>query len=362
MAAVKFLLQKYVSVLPATLEPNTMYMVKRGTGFDIHVTNANGLPVAYPLNLRASGSNGQVQYNSSGDLAGAQNVIVNNQNLFLKDSTPNTLSDHLGLFGIKQTGLLDLYSGDAVAGIHRIQRYIGDNAFSGVFFQGSGTSLNTAIGASLTAVGTARTRALTATKFGQIRTAAQYTGTLVSDVAGWYSPRQVCWRGNAAGTGGFYFNVGFAITDVTYGSDGRTFVGLSTSVAAPSYVNPFSITNAMGVGQDPTAPQPNNLYLFITGTSATVAAIATPFLASASEDFLLLEIFVPPNSTMIYMTLTSLVSGTVSTTSFNSTTLAANQFPSNAAFFSPRMWRSNGGAFSNSGQIDVSHYTLEVLT
>ncbi|WEW97688.1 hypothetical protein P3T65_26240 [Pseudomonas nitroreducens] len=41
---------KYVSSLPSTLEANSIYYVRVGTGFDIYVTNSSGEIVAYPLN------------------------------------------------------------------------------------------------------------------------------------------------------------------------------------------------------------------------------------------------------------------------------------------------------------------------
>lgn len=362
MAAVRLLLHKYVAALPSTLESNTLYFVKRGAGFDLWMTNANGLKVAYQLNKVAGGSNQQVQYNSNGDLAGATNVIISEDHLFLKDTTGATLADHLGLFADKSTGFMDLYCSDSLMGKHKLQRFFGDNNVSAVFFQGSGTSLTTAIGGSLSTVGTGSTRALSASRYGQIRKAGLGTGTLLADVAGWYSPRQIGWRGNAANTGGFYFNVGFGVTDGTFSANARTFAGLTTSVSAPAYANPFSIANAMGMGQDPSTPNPNNLYLFITGTSTTVQASLTPFLVSTANDFIILEIFVPSFSNMIYMTATSLISGTQATATFDASIIPTNQFPANNVFFSPRVWRTNGGALSTAGSIDMSHYYMELLT
>jgi len=44
---------KVVASLPAELEPNSIYFVRRGAGYDQFVTNATGLVVAYPMNLSA---------------------------------------------------------------------------------------------------------------------------------------------------------------------------------------------------------------------------------------------------------------------------------------------------------------------
>lgn len=41
---------KVVSTLPSTLEPDAVYYVRVGTGFDIYVTNSSGTVVAYPSN------------------------------------------------------------------------------------------------------------------------------------------------------------------------------------------------------------------------------------------------------------------------------------------------------------------------
>lgn len=46
----QFLTHKVVASLPAVLEPNSVYYVRVGLGFDLYVTNNLGLVVAYPLN------------------------------------------------------------------------------------------------------------------------------------------------------------------------------------------------------------------------------------------------------------------------------------------------------------------------
>lgn len=52
MAVLQF--SKVVNALPATLEANTLYMVRRGNGFDFFATNSQGSIVAYPLNAPAA--------------------------------------------------------------------------------------------------------------------------------------------------------------------------------------------------------------------------------------------------------------------------------------------------------------------
>lgn len=49
----KVLHHKVVASLPTTLEANSIYLVRRGAGFDQYVTNSSGMIVAYPQNQPA---------------------------------------------------------------------------------------------------------------------------------------------------------------------------------------------------------------------------------------------------------------------------------------------------------------------
>lgn len=50
----QFRAHKYVSALPAQLEPSAVYFVRAGAGFDLYVTNETGTVVAYALNTGAA--------------------------------------------------------------------------------------------------------------------------------------------------------------------------------------------------------------------------------------------------------------------------------------------------------------------
>lgn len=51
MAAIRF--AKVVAALPATLDPNTVYLVRAGAGFDLYASDATG-SIAYPINAGGS--------------------------------------------------------------------------------------------------------------------------------------------------------------------------------------------------------------------------------------------------------------------------------------------------------------------
>lgn len=47
-------LRKVVAALPETLEPSTIYFVRRGQGYDQYITNESGMVVSYVDNLKIS--------------------------------------------------------------------------------------------------------------------------------------------------------------------------------------------------------------------------------------------------------------------------------------------------------------------
>ncbi|MDU4250843.1 hypothetical protein [Pseudomonas sp.] len=68
---------KVVAALPSTLEPDSIYLVRVGSGYDQFVTNHSGQIVAYPMNTRtptavpaflASGVQLRLPITPSGDL------------------------------------------------------------------------------------------------------------------------------------------------------------------------------------------------------------------------------------------------------------------------------------------------------
>lgn len=51
----QLLQHKVVSTLPVLLQPNSIYYVRNGTGFDQYITNSSGIIVAYPENITILG-------------------------------------------------------------------------------------------------------------------------------------------------------------------------------------------------------------------------------------------------------------------------------------------------------------------
>ncbi len=65
MSVVKF--HKVVGSLPGTLEANSVYFLRTGTGFSIHITNDIGQVTAYNLNSSTPESSAYWEFIYSGD-------------------------------------------------------------------------------------------------------------------------------------------------------------------------------------------------------------------------------------------------------------------------------------------------------
>lgn len=72
------LLHKVVSALPGTLERNSLYLVRAGTGFDLYATNDAGTIVAYGLNPTGSAAVSVVDINTGARLSSPLTVDVPN--------------------------------------------------------------------------------------------------------------------------------------------------------------------------------------------------------------------------------------------------------------------------------------------
>ncbi len=149
------------------------------------------------------------------------------------------------------------------------------------------------------------------------------------------------WRGNATGLGGFTTIVRFgAATGTTGITSDRMFVGMSSSTAAPTDVNPSSQTNILGVGYDSTD---TNWQIMYNDGSGTATKVDTGIAAPTADRSNLYEIaiFAAPNSSTVSFQFTNLAPGG-STYSTSTTT----DIPSTTTFMTLRGYHSVGGTSS----------------
>lgn len=222
-----------------------------------------------------------------------------------------------------------------------LQPHIGKNPTALWQADGNSTTI-TAIGAAaLTATGTATAHNWASTNIYTQARKLEYLATTAATtaVAGFRGATAKWWRGNAAGLGGFHMICRFAPCTGVTTSTRRCFVGMANSTAAPTDVQPSSITNILGVGYDAADTNWQIMYNDGSGTATKVdTGMARP--SADRTDWFELVIFCPPNGSTIYFQFTNL--GTGVTYTANTTT----DIPSNTTALAPRGWCSVGGTSS----------------
>jgi hypothetical protein len=142
--------------------------------------------------------------------------------------------------------------------------------------------------------------------------------------------------------GGFYYVHRFGIADTV--ASPRTFVGLTSSVIAPTNVEPSTLTNAIGVGQ---GAADTNLKIYYGGSAAqTPIDLGANFpTGTSATDWYELTLFAPPTSNnTVYYQVIRLNTGNVATGTLTGT--AGTVLPSNTTFLSLRGWRTNNATAS----------------
>jgi hypothetical protein len=301
-----------------------------------------------------AGATTQVQYNNGGVLAGSANLTYDNVNTL---STVN-----LNLSGIEAytgatdpaapTGtVVDVWATTTLAAgrpMLATRSAIGAPAPLGPWagsFRGHAAIPQTGVGtvttygfAALTAVPGFTARSINSTN---LFTRARRVGLVSTAVAG----NVTSVRGGAGqllignGTlGGFVTTIRFGCSDAATVAGARQFVGISSSLVAPTNVEPSTLLNCVGVGHGAAN---TNLFIY----SGTAVAAATPIDLGASfpantlsTDWYELILYAAPAGTNVQYRVNRLNTGATA----SGTILAAN-LPNNTQVLNPLwMWRTNG--------------------
>lgn len=155
--------------------------------------------------------------------------------------------------------------------------------------------------------------------------------------------------------GGFFYIARFGISDAATVSGARMFVGIQSSTAAPTNVEPSTLVNCVGMAQLST--DATQLYLVYGGSAAqtAIALGSTNFPISSSTPYEL-ALFSPASvSGTIYYQVTNLANGsTLNGTLSGGTTVV----PASTTLLCPHFWRTNNGTGSAVG-IDICSLYLE---
>lgn len=276
MSLVKF--RKEVSTLPAILEADTLYAVRTGAGFDLYISDSTGA-IAHKVNDLTGGGGApagatrKVQYNNAGAFAGAANVEIDVGDLVLiQQPTPVT----------PMTGMVKLFCKNianrffpAFIGVSGMDAIIQPALFRQAIGTwrpaGNGVVLPGVFGmAAPTAVGTATARTVATTNlFTRMIRIGYVSVATVGGLASHYHAAAQFALGDGAGLGGFFHSRRFAITDAAAVTGARAFFGLSSTVAAPTNVEPSTLLNQIGIAQLST--DATQLYLVYGGSAAQAA-------------------------------------------------------------------------------------------
>lgn len=206
----------------------------------------------------------------------------------------------------------------------------------------AGAATLNVMGVTITATGTATLAAAASTSLHTSLSRIDYLVTAASNsaVAGWRQSTNSLWLGNAAGLGGFTALVRWSPATGQATTTSRHFVGIGNSTAAPTDVEPSTITNIIGVGWDAAD---TNMQMMWRGTGAvTKTDLGSSFAVPTTDrpGVWELALFSAPNSGVVNYAVTNLGTGAVAQGQITT------NLPTNTTFMSARGWASVGGTSS----------------
>lgn len=227
-----------------------------------------------------------------------------------------------------------------------IQPLLGQNKIAYWSPPGNSTTVPAVFGMNaVTAVGTATARTVATTRmFTRLKRLGYVSAATAGSLCGHYETLAQYTIGDGTGLGGFYYICRFGVSDATIQTGARMFVGLTSAVAAPTNVEPATLTNCIGVG---CGTADTNLKIFYGGSAAQTPidlGANFPDAAATSTDIYELIMFAPPSSnTTVYYRLTRLNTGNEVSGTLTAAT-AGTQLPAATTFLAHRAWRATQAA------------------
>ena len=220
-----------------------------------------------------------------------------------------------------------------------------DNTVTSEWIAAGNSTTITANGASaLTATGTATAANQATTNRQTLMRRLEYLVTVASTtaVAGFRAVAAM-WLigGPASGDGGFDFICRWGPATGVGTTTNRSFVGMSNSIAAPTDVEPSTITNMIGMGWDASDTNIQIMYRGAGAVTKVDLGASFPVPTADRTKAYELKLFSPSGTTQsVIYTVTDLATGAIATG-----TITTN-LPSATTFLAPRGWMSVGGTSS----------------
>jgi hypothetical protein len=225
-----------------------------------------------------------------------------------------------------------------------LQPHIATNAISKWVAAGNSTTIVADGAAALTITGTATAANIATTNRHTYmkRIEALVTVAATTAVAGWRgAAAQFGVGGAAAGDGGFHFVCRFGPATGVATTTNRCFVGMANTTAAPTDVQPSTITNIVGLGWDAAD---TNIQIMHRGAGAVTkidlgASFPVP-TADRTKAYELVMFSKPGTTQEVGYEVTDLATGAAASG------LITTNLPTTTTLLAPRLWMSVGGTSS----------------
>ena len=327
---------------------------------------------AVTASAASAGPSGSVQFNNAGTTAGAANVDIDNGDLQLtSNAAPVTPpAGNVKIFGKTLGNTRVLAAAVGPSGMdYCLQPSIWRQKISRWNPPGNAATVPGVDGfTAWTAVGAATARTVATTnlmtrmrRLGYVSAATAGSLTSLRTAAAQFTTGNGLSGANALG--GFFYSCRFAFSDAAAVSGVRAFVGMSSNTAAPTNVEPNTLTNSIGLAQLST--DATQLYLVYGGSAAqTAIALGTGFppfngtvgvTTGVPYDF---TIWCPPTGNgVVNWQLDRMDTGT-STGGTITPGTPGTQTPLNTTLLNPVIWRCNNATAAAVG-VDVSNVYIE---
>ena len=346
------------------------YQAALVSGTNIKTVNGSSLLGAGNLAVSATpaGNTGDVQYNNGGAFAAAANVSVDGGDLLLTANAAPTVppTGHVKVFGKSvasrvMAAIVGPSNMDAI-----LQPSMWRQKIASWNPPGNATTVPGVNGfGAFTALGNVTARTVATTNLmARTRRLGYVASNAVGSLCGAYATVAQFTTGDGAGLGGFFFSNRFAFSDSTaaVGAGQRAFMGLSSTVAAPTNVEASTLTNSIGVAQLST--DSTQLYLVYGGSAAQAAiALGTNFppmtaVGTTNGPLYELTLYAPPSANgVVYYRLERVGTAFVAEGTLTPT-VVGTQTPASTTLMGPRFWRTNN-ATSGVVAIDMVNVYLE---
>jgi len=254
-------------------------------------------------------------------------------------AAPSAGKASFGYMGLAKRELLGMQgSASALAPLQPNITHTRIAYWSGV--NGSGT-LNVEDAVAPTALGTNTSRFSNVTSsFTRVRRIGYVSAATAGTLAGWYLASATWFLGTGSAYG-FLASFTFGCSDAATVAGARQFVGMTASTAAPTNVEPSTLTNAIGIGH---GAADTNLMLYCAGSAAqTPINLGVNFPANTlSTDMYRFTIWAGQDGSINYQVDRLGTSYTASGNFPNATpgtTAPANN--NSSTILGPRLWRCN---------------------